>query len=634
MSASALLQYLTQTIFVLVFLIVGARAVRRPRRADLDIALLYGVLSLIIALQWLDAVLGVRPGRYSAALAGGLLMALPYLMLRLLADFAGVPTRLMRAAEVGLALAVAGLILVLPPMPLAPTIAYVAYFAVIEVYVAARFLREARRSTGVTRRRMQAVAAGSVCLGLVILLAPFQTLLPGLADLWSVLAQALGLACGVAYALGFTPPNLLRRAWQEPELRAFLGRAASLPRLPDTESIVRELEAGAAAALGAPSAAVGLWDPERRLLRYPSKAWRAGLPPLAAPMYTRTGVLEHGPELFFAGRAFTAQQAIFTANPTRDAPDVSGYSQAYGSGSVLAAPITAGGRRLGVLVAIAERAPIFADDDLRLIQLLADQAAVVLESRALIDEAARVQAREEASRLKDDFLSAAAHDLKTPLTTLVAQAQFMERRALARPDAPSDLDGIRRMIREAKRLSSLVLELLDAARAEQGRLTGEREEVDLAELARESCQRLARDHSRCALDAPGPVVGRYDRRRMIQLLDNLLENAVKYSPGGGEVRVAVGRELDVARLTVRDEGIGIPAADIGRIFDRFHRGTNVDDRQFAGLGLGLFICRGIVEEHGGRIWAESQPGAGSSFHVELPVGAAQAAGPGQVWRVG
>ncbi|HEY3108273.1 MAG TPA: ATP-binding protein [Chloroflexota bacterium] len=634
MSASVLLQYLTQTIFVLVFLIVGARAVRRPRRADLDIALLYGVLSLVIALQWLNAALAVRPGPYQAALAGSLLMAFPYLMLRLLADFAGVPTRLMRAAEAGLALAVAGLILVRPPMPLATTVAYVAYFAVIEVYVAARFLREGRRSTGVTRRRMQAVAAGSVCLGLAILLAPFQALLPGLADLWSVLAQALGLACGVAYALGFTPPNLLRRAWQEPELRAFLGRAASLPRLPDTESIVRELEAGAASALGAPSAAVGLWDPERRLLRYPSKAWRGGLPSLAAPMYQRAGVLEHRPELFIAGRAFSAQQAIFTANPSRDAPDVGEYYQAHGTGSVLAAPITAGERRLGVLVATAERAPIFADDDLGLIQLLADQAAVVLESRALIDEAARMQAREEAARLKDDFLSAAAHDLKTPLTTLVAQAQFMERRVLVRPDAPPDLDGIRRMIREAKRLNSLVLELLDAARAEQGRLTGEREEVDLAELARQSCERVARDCSRCLVDAPGPVVGRYDRRRIIQLLDNLLENAVKYSPGGGEVWVAVGREVDVVRLTVRDEGIGIPAADIGRIFDRFHRGTNVDDRQFAGMGLGLFICRGIVEEHGGRIWAESQPGAGSSFHVELPVGVAQTTDPGQVWRVG
>jgi signal transduction histidine kinase len=634
MSAYALLQYLTQAIFLSIFAVVGARAVRRPRPADLDIALLFGVLSLIIALQWFDTALGIPPGRYEVAVAGSLLMALPYLMLRLLADFASVPLWLMRAAGAGLALAVTGLVVIEPPMPIAPTIAYVAYFVALEVYVALRFLREARRSTGVTRRRMQAVAAGSVCLGLVILLAPLPALLPSLRESWSVLSQGLGLACGLAYALGFAPPNLLRRAWQEPELRAFLGRAASLPRLPDTTSIVRELEAGVAGALGVSSAAVGLWEPERRVLSYPSQAWRPGIPELVAPLYALGGVLEHRPDQFFAGRAFTSQRAIFTDSPARDAPDVAEYYQVYGTGAVLAAPITAGERRLGVLVATAQRAPIFADDDLRLIQLLADQAAVVLESRALIDQAARVQAREEATRLKDDFLSAAAHDLKTPLTTLVAQAQFMERRALARPDAPPDLDGVRRMIREAKRLNALVLELLDASRAEQGRLTGEREEVDLAALARESCERTARETRRCSIDAPGSVVGRYDRRRIMQLIDNLLENAVKYSPGGGEVRVSVRRDGPLAHLTVSDQGIGIPTADLAHIFDRFHRGTNVDDRQFAGMGLGLFICRGIVEEHDGRIWAESRPGAGSSFHVELPAAIGPATVSSEAQRVG
>src|SRR5262249_11349105 len=150
-------------------------------------------------------------------------------------------------------------------------------------------------------------------------------------------------------------------------------------------------------------------------------------------------------------------------------------------------------------------------------------------------------------------------------------------------------------------------------------LTGAREPVDLAELARESCQRVARDQSRFRLDAPTPLTGRYDRQRIIQLIDNLLENAVKYSPGGGEVRVALRQGDGRARRTVSDDGIGIPEADIGRIFERFHRGTNVDDRRFAGMGLGLFICRGIVEEHGGRIWVESRGGAGTSFHVDLPV---------------
>jgi signal transduction histidine kinase len=107
----------------------------------------------------------------------------------------------------------------------------------------------------------------------------------------------------------------------------------------------------------------------------------------------------------------------------------------------------------------------------------------------------------------------------------------------------------------------------------------------------------------------------------MQLLDNLLENAAKYSPSGGEVRVRLWRDGAWARLTVADPGIGIPAADLPHVFDRFHRGSNVDDRHFAGMGLGLFICRSIVEQHGGSIWVTSAgTGRGSTFQAVLPAG--------------
>jgi signal transduction histidine kinase len=104
------------------------------------------------------------------------------------------------------------------------------------------------------------------------------------------------------------------------------------------------------------------------------------------------------------------------------------------------------------------------------------------------------------------------------------------------------------------------------------------------------------------------------------MIDNLLENAGKYSPEGGEVRVRIHEEGASAWITITDPGIGIPAADLEHLFDRFHRGGNVDDRNFAGMGLGLFICRGIVEQHGGVIWATSPgPNRGSTFHVVLPI---------------
>lgn len=164
-----------------------------------------------------------------------------------------------------------------------------------------------------------------------------------------------------------------------------------------------------------------------------------------------------------------------------------------------------------------------------------------------------------------------------------------------------------------------MLELLDASRVEDGRLVGFVETVDLVEIAREICKRHDSARHPCLLDAEEPVVGDFDPLRIAQLVENLVENAVKYSPGGGEVRVRVWREGGEGRLSVTDQGIGIPADDLPHIFQRFHRGSNVDDRRFAGMGLGLFICRGIAEQHGGRIEVRSALGRGTTFEVALPV---------------
>jgi signal transduction histidine kinase len=251
-------------------------------------------------------------------------------------------------------------------------------------------------------------------------------------------------------------------------------------------------------------------------------------------------------------------------------------------------------------------------------QLLADQAAVILESRALIDEAARVRAREEATRLKDDFLSSAAHDLKTPLTGLVTQAQLLRRRAERHPEAPVDRVGLDRLVEQSLRLRDLVLELLDVSRMEHGSLLGERSVCDLAALIDEIVKRQGAAWRRLKVDSSGPVIVSVDGPRFEQVITNLVENALKYSPDGGPVRLTVSAVRDEARMRVEDQGIGISAEDVPLVFERFHRGRNVDDRRFAGMGLGLYITRGIVEQHGGRIWVESTPGQGSTFYVVLP----------------
>jgi signal transduction histidine kinase len=283
----------------------------------------------------------------------------------------------------------------------------------------------------------------------------------------------------------------------------------------------------------------------------------------------------------------------------------------------LVTPITSGERRMGVLVAYGRQSSLFANDDLSLLRVLASQIATYLVMRDLLASAASVQAREEATRLKEDFLSAAAHDLKTPLTTLLGQAQLMQRRLRGNPEWRPDAAGIDRMAEEALRMRRLVEDLLEASRSERGGFISTVATLDLGELAREVIAEIpAQDHELVVVGSQAVATG--DRNRMRQVVQNLVENAVKYSPNGGRVTVEVAQKDGEARLTVSDEGVGIPADELGLIFERFQRGSRANDRRFAGMGVGLYLCKSIVEEHGGRIWAESSLGVGSHFHVRMP----------------
>ena len=605
MTALELVSLLTQAMFVLIFVLVAWNAFRRRTVASVDIVLFFGAISIAIIESRISTTFQLQQVELITDIVALLVIAMPYLLLRLVDDFSDVPNVVKRLAEGGLFLSAVAFIASEGTLPTSILLAVVLYFAALSAYCAVAFVRAARRSAGVTRRRLEAVALGTLLLGLAILAAGLAPLLPAsLAGLPNGLTQALALASAIAYFVGFAPPQVLRRAWQEPELRRFLRRAASLPRLPDTPSIVRALQEGAASTLGA-RATIGLFDPQTNTLRFQDPH----------------GVLpnEVGSSAFLVWRVFESQHAEYFSDAARAHPALASSYRAHNVRSLLIAPISAADQRLGALEAYTDHQPVFSEDDLDLVRLLADQAAVILESRALIDEAARVRAHEEAARLKEDFISAAAHDLKTPLTTLVAQAQFLERRAQTQPSAPADLAGLRRIVVEAKRLSSLVLKLLDASRLEQGKLVGDREPVDLVELARDVARRDSHQGRRITVSADAPVVGSYDPQRIGQVLENLVENAVKYSPADSEVAVAVSNRNGEAFIDVTDEGIGIPASDLPRIFDRFHRASNVDDRRFAGMGLGLFICKGIVEQHGGHISVESRIGAGSTFHVVLPL---------------
>src|SRR5579871_4185119 len=174
MSASQLLQVVSWLLYLLIFGLVAAGAVRRPTRAQLDMSLFFADTTAII----IAGTVSSTPPVWLSDLSGVLLMALPYLLLRLVADFSRVPPLLMRGAEVGLALSVAAIISLPSPIAAAPALAMVAYFLAVIGYDAWRFVVQARRTAGVTRRRMQAIALGTICLGLVLLLAGLSVAVP------------------------------------------------------------------------------------------------------------------------------------------------------------------------------------------------------------------------------------------------------------------------------------------------------------------------------------------------------------------------------------------------------------------------------------------------------------------------
>ncbi|NMO22486.1 GAF domain-containing protein [Pyxidicoccus fallax] len=284
--------------------------------------------------------------------------------------------------------------------------------------------------------------------------------------------------------------------------------------------------------------------------------------------------------------------------------------------SLLAVPVRTRGRTLGVItLGTAPPQRRLGTSDVTMAEELARRVAVALENASLYRDA------QAAVRLRDEFLSVASHELKTPLTSLKLQHGLIDR-ALGGESRGKVGPRLTTAMRQVQRLTALVDSLLDVSRLSLGKLALEPTDVDLGQAVRDAVDRMeevfAQAGCSVCVDAPGPLPGRWDSLRLDQVLVNLLTNAAKYG-AGRPVRVEATCEgEDTVRLSVSDEGIGIAAEDLPRLFGRFERA--VSDRHYGGLGLGLYISRQIVDAMGGRIEVESRPGAGSVFTVRLPRG--------------
>ena len=265
-----------------------------------------------------------------------------------------------------------------------------------------------------------------------------------------------------------------------------------------------------------------------------------------------------------------------------------------------------------------------------------------------IDEATaelkeRYEQLKELDRTKSQFLSMASHELKTPITAMSGFLQVGLRRIrrLLEDDSTEEqirtgmrgvLDQLDVVYRQTGKLARLIDELLDVSRIQTGRIEFRYGDVDVGELAQEVVTRIQLTTATHEISVKNGETGQIvaDRDHLEQVLNNLLTNAIKYSPGGGPIAVEVARVDEGVRIAVSDRGIGVPEKELDAIFGLFYRSPDRAARDAAGMGLGLYISREIVARHGGRIWVESVPSQGSTFYVllpQMPVGATRAESP-------
>ena len=283
--------------------------------------------------------------------------------------------------------------------------------------------------------------------------------------------------------------------------------------------------------------------------------------------------------------------------------------------SYIVAPLVARGRVLGTitLAAAEESERRYRPADVTLAEELARRAAVAIDNARLYTQA------QQAIRARDAVLAVVSHDLRNPLSSILLNATMALDFGGASLD-PWLAETLRQVVGSVEETNRLIGDLLDVARLENGGLSLDRVAVDGRALVRRAVAMLSpiaqeRGVALVHEDGAGPVPVLADADRVVQVLSNLIGNAVKFTPRGGSVRVAAAPGAGEHRFVVEDTGVGIPEDHLPHVFDRFWQVGRADRR---GVGLGLPIARGLVEAHGGRVWIDSRPGAGTAVHFTLP----------------
>jgi signal transduction histidine kinase len=591
---------------VLLAILMMVQWARWRDRVSLDIFLVFGSLAILLILERALRITQIQAA-WIRPLGISVLLAHPYLLLRVVSHFRPVSRAVIRAAIAGLVLSI--VVTWTAAWPFRSTALAVfafAYFVWLLGYVAWAFRQGSRAAGGVTHWRMQHAALGALLLAIVFILAVMIAVLPASRGSAAAFIPLSAIGAAVNYYFAFAPPAWIRRMWQSSELYGFLSERAMAGGSPSRTEVLNRLCAFAVSSVGATGGAAAFWDDARKALIVAVSRW---------------GYLEPGrpvPEGTLLD-AFRSNRATLVKHHEWVLPGGA-------AGRVYVVPIPCEVGRRGVLFAILPKAALFVADDLALLRAACGETAVQLDNATMRerqqDLIAELGQRSDqlaaVNKELEAFSYSVSHDLRAPLRHVSGFAELLQK-----SPGPEFDDNRKRYLRLISDSAVKMGELIDALLvfSRMGRSEMLHTRVDLNAIVRQAQRDVAQAEPDRAVEwvihdlpmVPGDP-------SMLQLVfTNLLSNAFKYSRTRDNARIEVGTADGSTHefiVYIKDNGVGFDMAYATRLFGVFQRLHRADE--FEGTGIGLANVQRIVLRHGGRVWAESEVGKGATFYVALP----------------
>ena len=605
MSLNDFLNFFTQATFTLIALAAVIDLARNRDQARLDIALVFGSLALAIMIQITSRISGFS-WVWLSILGACAVMAHPYFLLRVAGYLQPIPRFVQRLSFSGLLVSWTILILIASPLPVWGTLALVVYFVLVEGYVGTVFFKGAFTTTGVTRQRLILASTATGLLALGILLAGILVVLPNNHALGTSLIQLLAILSGLIYYVAFSPPHWLRQAWQLEELNHFLRETAGRSASERASTVLKQFQLAASRAVSGLGTLLARWDESEQ-------RWTAWF---GKDEEFLSSILNDHAQLI--QRARSLRKGFVYRIQQKQVAEDSRILVGLDVQAVVLMPIMTGEKTLGLLLIWLRHAPLFEQDDLNLLTLLAEQCAIALDYAAVLNEQQTlINQLKSVNDELEAFAYSVSHDLRAPLRSIDGFSLALQDDYGDKLDAQAQ-NYIQRVRAATQNMAQLIDDLLNLSRVTRSELKNET--VDLTELAQSIAKQLTASQPARQVEfvIEPMLVTTGDPQLLRVALENLLNNAWKFTSKQSHARIEFGtQQYDDGRLEfyVRDNGAGFEMAYADKLFGAFQRLHSVKD--YPGTGIGLATVKRIIHRHGGQIYADGRVNQGATFYFTL-----------------